>query len=157
LRGVLDESGFDVVLRGYERQEVHAAIEEWFQRLDAQQQAEPVQSATDGEMRFLDPKVRSSVALLGEILDPEFTEIGSSGRLRDRAAVLAGFSRESHPAVSVAELSGRLIAPGIVHLSYVSEEHGRRTRRSSLWRRPQEGWRLYFHQETLSPENIAPS
>ena len=152
LRKVLDEGAFDVVLRGYDMHEVQAALQEWLRELDGHQQADAVQEATDRETRLLDPKVRSSATLLTQILDPGFTEIGSAGQLRDRAAIIKALPGESGPSdepISVRELSGRLIAPGIVHLTYIAEQPGRRTRRSSLWRRSGKNWRLYFQQETL--------
>ncbi|MEU8249754.1 DUF4440 domain-containing protein [Nonomuraea sp. NPDC048916] len=94
LRGYLDGVSFDVVLRGYDPDEVHTAMQEWIRRLDGRQPVESVQGAMDGEMRLLDPEVRSSATLIAELLDPDFTEIGSSGRLRDRAAIMETLPRE---------------------------------------------------------------
>ncbi|MFF5011517.1 hypothetical protein ACFY3G_53280 [Streptomyces phaeochromogenes] len=45
-------------------------------------------------------------------------------------------------------MSGTLLAPGTVHLTYVADNQGRRARRSSLWRLTKTHWRLYFHQGT---------
>ena len=47
-------------------------------------------------------------------------------------------------------MSGVLLAPGIVHVTYVSDHAGRRARRSSVWRLTDDGWRVYFHQGTLT-------
>lgn len=120
---------------------------------DAQQQ---IQAAIDGELRLLEPDVRASDALVGELLDPEFFEFGASGRRWDRTTILevtgSGGITPDAPAV-VTEMAGTLLAPGVVHLTYHSADHGRRVRRSSLWRRhPEAGWRLYFHQGTLTGE-----
>ncbi|WP_242384298.1 DUF4440 domain-containing protein [Thermobispora bispora] len=115
---------------------------------------DPVQAAITGEMRLLEWEVRSSAVLLGELLDPEFTEIGASGRLWDRHSLINALTQESDAPpyrITVSEMKGRLLAPGIVHLTYVSDENGRRARRSSIWRRSEQGWRLYFHQGTLLP------
>jgi hypothetical protein len=46
----------------------------------------------------------------------------------------------SFPARSSAQQVDRLI--------YISNRHGRRARRSSLWRRAAGAWRLLFHQGT---------
>jgi hypothetical protein len=118
------------------------------------EQADPVQAAIAGEMRLLDPRVRSSAAPTGELLDPEFREIGASGRLWDRSSIMAALSQEPEPAapISVSDMHGTLLVPGIVHLTYVSDNNGRRARRSSLWRWSEQGWRLYFHQGTLSSD-----
>lgn len=114
-----------------------------------------IQAAIAGEMRLLDRKVRSSAALMDELLDPEFTEIGASGRLWDRRSLITVLSQGSHESVvpiAVSDMKGRLLTPGIVHLTYVSDANGRRARRSSIWRRSEQGWRLYFHQGTLSAD-----
>ncbi|MEV7086343.1 DUF4440 domain-containing protein [Streptomyces sp. NPDC093085] len=115
--------------------------------------ARAIRAATEGELRLLDPEVRASPALVSELLDPEFTEIGASGRWWDAASILTVTSAESvspHSPVQVSEVSGTVPAPGIVHLTYFADNQGRRTWRSSLWRLTETGWRLYFHQGTLA-------
>jgi hypothetical protein len=116
---------------------------------------DPVQAAVSGEIRLLDAEVRSSAVLMGELMDPEFTEIGASGRLWDGPSLTAAISQDPNPSTSpilVSDMEGRLLAPGIVHLTYVSDYNGRRARRSSIWRWSEQGWRLYFHQGTLSSD-----
>ncbi|MEU9089447.1 DUF4440 domain-containing protein [Streptomyces sp. NPDC048428] len=110
-----------------------------------------VRAAVEGELRLLDPGVRASPDAVTELLDPEFIEFGASGRRYDRTSILDVTSAvdESAPDPSIAtEMSGVLLAPGLVHLTYVSEGNGRRVRRSSLWRLSESGWRMYFHQGT---------
>ncbi|GAA2486577.1 nuclear transport factor 2 family protein [Streptomyces thermolineatus] len=110
-----------------------------------------VRAAVDGEMRLLDPEVRASPARVLELLDPEFTEIGASGRRWDVTSVLSATSDGSvspESPMKVGEMSGVVLAPGVVHLTYVAEHRGRRTWRSSLWRLTGTGWRMYFHQGT---------
>ncbi|MEU7900740.1 DUF4440 domain-containing protein [Nonomuraea sp. NPDC049152] len=117
------------------------------------EQDDSVQAAISGEIRLLDPEVRSSAVLMGEFLDPEFTEIGASGRLWDRSSIIAAVTQDADPSAApivASDMEGRLLAPGIVHLTYVSDNNGRRARRSSIWRRSEQGWLVYFHQGTLS-------
>ncbi|GAA3443803.1 DUF4440 domain-containing protein [Planomonospora venezuelensis] len=116
-------------------------------------QEDSVRAAIAGEIRLLDREVRSSAVLMDQLMDPEFTEIGASGRLWDRASLVAALSEDPDPStvpITVSDMEGELLAPGIVHLTYVSDDNGRRARRSSIWRRSEQGWRLYFHQGTLS-------
>ncbi|MDK1472798.1 DUF4440 domain-containing protein [Streptomyces sp. 549] len=103
-------------------------------------------------MRLLDPEVRASPALVSELLDPGFTEIGASGRRWDATSILtvtSAGSADPGPPVEVSQMSGTVLAPGIVHLTYLTDD-GRRAWRSSLWRRTESGWRMYFHQGTLA-------
>ncbi|MGW7045526.1 nuclear transport factor 2 family protein [Streptomyces avermitilis] len=110
-----------------------------------------VRAAVDAEMRLLDPEVRASPARVLELLDPEFTEFGASGRRWDVKSILAvtsGGTVSSESPVQVSEMSGVVLAPGVVHLTYFTDNQGRRARRSSLWRLTGTGWRMYFHQAT---------
>ncbi|MCX5052506.1 MULTISPECIES: nuclear transport factor 2 family protein [unclassified Streptomyces] len=118
---------------------------------DGREQA--VQAAIAGEMRLLDPEVRASPARVLELLDPEFTEIGASGRRWDvesMLTVMSGGSVSPESPVKVSDVSGAVLAPGIVHVTYFADNQGRRVWRSSLWRLTDSGWRMYFHQGTLA-------
>ncbi|MFF4094296.1 DUF4440 domain-containing protein [Streptomyces sp. NPDC001834] len=111
-----------------------------------------IQAAIDGEMRLLDPAVRAVPDRVLELLDPEFHEIGASGRRWDVESILAvtsgGTVSPKSPA-EVSDMSGTVLAPGLVHLTYFTDDQGRRAWRSSLWRLTETGWRMYFHQGTL--------
>ncbi|MFE7751142.1 DUF4440 domain-containing protein [Streptomyces sp. NPDC057428] len=112
-----------------------------------------VRAAIEGELRLLDPVVRASPGLVTRLLDPEFAEIGASGRRWDAVSVLAvtsGGSVNPQSPVEVSSMSGVLLAPGVVHLTYFTDHDGRRAWRSSLWRMTETGWRLYFHQGTFA-------
>jgi hypothetical protein len=112
-----------------------------------------VEAAIEAEMRLLDPEVRASPALVLELLDPEFTEFGASGRRWDVESILAVTSAGTvspESPVRVSEMTGVVLAPGIVHLTYFADNQGRRAWRSSLWRLTATGWRMYFHQGTLT-------
>jgi hypothetical protein len=110
-----------------------------------------VRAAIRAELRLLDPAVRSSDSLVLELLDPEFVEFGASGRRWDAASVLtvtgSGSVSVASP-VKVTEMTGTVLAAGVVHLTYLADTEGRRVRRSSLWRLTKTGPRLYFHQGT---------
>ncbi len=115
--------------------------------------SESVTAATAGELRLLDPRVRASPELVSELLDPEFSEIGSSGKIWTRSDIIIAVVEEAktlHKPIQAHDMRGDLLADGVVHLTYTSESEGRRAFRSSLWRRTKTGWRLYFHQGTLA-------
>ncbi|MFE9926226.1 DUF4440 domain-containing protein [Streptomyces sp. NPDC005774] len=121
-----------------------------------------VREAITAELRLMDPAVRASHLLAAALLDPEFVEVGASGRRYTHAEMAAELP--DHPGGSVdgpvyepSEISGVLLAPGLVHLTYETRFDGRRARRSSLWRKRDEGtgWRMYYHQGTPVPPEVA--
>jgi hypothetical protein len=101
------------------------------------------------ERRLLEPETRSSAQRIEELLDSGFQEIGASGTLWTRAEIISALLTEpdSQHIVST-NFVGREIEPGLVHLTYETGRAGRRTRRSSLWRQSDDGWKLVFHQGT---------
>ncbi|MGI5379042.1 DUF4440 domain-containing protein [Streptomyces sp. CA-251387] len=110
-----------------------------------------VEVAVEGELKLLDPEVRRSPELLGSLLHPEFHEFGASGRRWDRASTVSRLPAQTDPADRYAVTSGFKgvqLAPDVVHLVFDTECNGRHAHRSSLWRRTDDGWQLYFHQGT---------
>lgn len=111
-----------------------------------------VEAAIMGELSLLDAEVRRSPERMGALLHPDFYEFGSSGRLWDRASVLTELTllaQQGSRPVTASRMKGVQLAPDLVHLTFDTEgDNGRRVHRSSLWRRTQDGWRLYFHQGT---------
>lgn len=116
---------------------------------------ESVRAAIEAELRLLEPAVRADPEQWQALLDPEFTEIGSSGRCWDRTSVQHVMAASAHSAdhpVTVTRMAGTLLAPGLVHLTYLAESGDRWVRRSSVWRRHPAGWRIFFHQGTPARE-----
>lgn len=106
------------------------------------------------ELALLAPEVRGSAERLEDLLDPDFREIGKSGRLWTWGAMIAALVADTEPAqhrINLSDMSGRTVGPGLVLLTYVAEVEGRRARRSSLWRQSTKGWRVLHHQGTPIP------
>ncbi|MEU2109353.1 nuclear transport factor 2 family protein [Streptomyces sp. NPDC019507] len=116
-----------------------------------------VREAIAGELRLMNPGVRVSRSLARELLDPEFVEVGASGRrwtYEEMLAELPGMdgAAEGGPRYEPSHFTGVLLAPGLVHLTYETTFEGNRARRSSLWRRQgTPTYRLYYHQATPVP------
>ncbi|MGW8375166.1 DUF4440 domain-containing protein [Streptomyces sp. ODS28] len=116
-----------------------------------------VREAIAAELRLLEPRVRRSPALARELLDPDFVEVGSSGRRWTYAQMLDDLpglpgAEGDEPACVPERLTGVPLAPGLVHLTYETRIGGVHARRSSLWRRDaRAGWRMYYHQATPVP------
>ncbi|MFE4450359.1 DUF4440 domain-containing protein [Streptomyces sp. NPDC056796] len=110
-----------------------------------------VAAAVEGELRLLDPVVRASADALDALLHPGFREIGSSGTLWERDAVIAMLTDPGAPRpapLTASRMRGDRLAADLVHLTFDTECGGLRSHRSSLWRRTRDGWLLYFHQAT---------
>lgn len=121
-----------------------------------------VAAALAGELRLLEPEVRQSAALAGELLDPKFVEVGSSGQRWERAEILAALPTFSSSRANtngapevpyeVREMRGVSLAPGLVQLTFQTVHAGRLAHRTSLWRdNPGHGWQMYYHQATPVP------
>ncbi|MFG3282316.1 DUF4440 domain-containing protein [Streptomyces sp. NPDC048111] len=110
-----------------------------------------VEAAVEGELRLLDPEVRASAELLAAQLHPDYVEFGRSGRRWNRAEIIAALTAEdarvARP-ITASGMTGVRLAPDVVHLTFDTDNNGRLAHRSSLWRRTDDGWLLYFHQAT---------
>ncbi|MEV7278886.1 DUF4440 domain-containing protein [Streptomyces sp. NPDC093111] len=125
---------------------------------------EAIAAALAGELRLMDPAARVSAAEARRLLDPEFVEVGASGRrwtYEEMLAALPGLEggTADGPRYEPSGLRGVLLAPGLVHVTYETLIDGRRALRSSLWRKAEgegeaeeatsgTGWRMYYHQGT---------
>ena len=107
------------------------------------------------EERHLNPEVRGSKEELAKILADEFTEIGSSGRMINKADCM---NRElSQDNLSLYQFDMKILAPDIVLTTYFLENRtiSRNTLRSSIWKQIDGKWQLYFHQGTITPEEFS--
>jgi len=110
-----------------------------------------VQQVIASELALLTPEVRGDSLKVAALLDPDFEEIGASGRLWTRESMMSALVAEppdEDGAVEASEMRGTQLAPDLILLTYVSASELRRARRSSLWRRTEESWQLLFHQGT---------
>lgn len=85
---------------------------------------------------------------VAQLLAPEFTGIDEAGRVRDRADVVELRTHGTKKAPDMLDVEGHVIADDVVRVTWTSMSAGQRARRSSLWRRDPEGWRLVHHQAT---------
>ncbi|MEV6209280.1 nuclear transport factor 2 family protein [Kitasatospora sp. NPDC051914] len=121
-----------------------------------------VAAAIAGELALMTPRVRASRESAGRLLDPEFVEVGASGRRWDRKTMLAELpekpgATEEGPQYRPVGMTGTALAPGLVHVTYEAVLGARRSRHSSIWRSLDDGcgWRMYYHQGTLVPDGAA--
>lgn len=125
--------------------------------MDPQDETSAIAEAINAERALLEHEVRTDRSALERLLDPQFTEIGKSGRLWTRNEMLTAISTlnfnehwhsSTTAAITTSNMRGCLLAPGVVHLTYVSHVSEQDARRSSIWRATSDGWRIVFHQGT---------
>ncbi len=104
------------------------------------------------EERLLDPVVRAVPAQVRELLAPEFTEFGASGRVFSRDAILAALASEPPRVARQARgFKVRELAPGVALTTWrVTRDDGIETLRSSVWQQQGGRWQMVFHQGTLA-------
>ena len=85
---------------------------------------------------------------------PDYWEIGASGRLYSRAFILEHLKRV--PPVDAAaagwtcsDFGLRRLGSEVYWITYTLRQNDRVTRRSTLWEKTSDGWRVLFHQGTI--------
>jgi hypothetical protein len=105
------------------------------------------------------PEVRASPDCLQQLLHAEFEEIGRSGQLHSRDAILAVLPHASLPHDIAADAYvATEIQPGVALLTYRSAYRHKdgtltgHTLRASLWMQVAGRWQLRYHQGTPTPD-----
>lgn len=103
------------------------------------------------ECSHIHPEVRVSKQKLGEVLDDEFFEFGSSGKILRRSEYDEDHSL-SPDQMELTDFQLHELGPASVLTTYRiwNKTSGRKTLRSSVWKKRGTGWKLFFHQGTLS-------
>jgi hypothetical protein len=113
-----------------------------------------IAEAMAAEHESLSPECRADVQRFGQLLAPDFHEFGASGGelgYEGTAALVAAATDVDAEPIKVEDMRGWLLADGLVMLKYTSENRGRRSNRTSLWRRAAAGrWQIFHHQGTLA-------
>jgi ribonuclease HI len=113
-----------------------------------------IAEAMAAEHESLIPECRADVDRFGRLLAPDFHEFGTSGGelgYEGTAALVAAATDLDAEPIKVENMRGWLLADGLVMLKYTSENRGRRSNRTSLWRRAAAGrWQIFHHQGTLA-------
>lgn len=100
------------------------------------------------ERELLGPEVRGDIGRTGVLLHPDFMEIGSSGRVWTRDAMMMALEEDPGERTELEILGAERIATGVVLLTYRSYARSGTILRSSLWVLDNGRWRLRFHQGT---------
>lgn len=103
------------------------------------------------ECQHISPDIRVSGAKLGKILDDDFYEFGSSGGVSFRSEYVGGNVLESDR-MEIHDFNIHLLGEAAVLTTYRIENKSteRNTNRSSIWKKRENGWKLFFHQGTVT-------
>lgn len=106
------------------------------------------------ERDFHQPPPGTSLASLEDATVEDFWEVGASGRCYSRSFVMGELDRRlknpSSNAWTYSDARCRRLAPDVFLLSYsLVQDNGRLTRRTTIWQRFPEGWKMVFHQGTV--------
>lgn len=109
------------------------------------------------EERLLRHEVRHSRPALEELLADGFVEHGASGRVYDRAQIIAALLAETdRPGVAIRDFRARSLSAEIALATYrvvrvEADEEISTSVRASVWIRRGDRWQIAFHQGTPLP------
>ena len=106
------------------------------------------------EESLLQPDVRKSEELVTLLAD-EFVEFGSSGRVFTKQDLVELLQAETASVQTTSRFKVQLLAPKVALLTYVIRREATPpvwTLRSSVWQLREGGWRMVFHQATVTTE-----
>ncbi|GAB5077854.1 RNase H family protein [Arthrobacter sp. AD-310] len=120
-----------------------------FDVAEAKRQAAPPEALVEElERELLGPLVRGDIGRTAVLLHPDFMEIGSSGRVWTRDAMMMALEEDPGERADIEILGSERIGTGAVLLTYRSFTRTGTILRSSLWVLDGDRWRLRFHQGT---------
>ncbi len=106
------------------------------------------------EESHLQTTIRMDRDQLALILHESFTEIGASGQFHSRQDVLDHLPDEDPTLRTLEDFVAQMLSDNLALTTYtvartdLSDEQVHRSRRSSVWIRERDAWRLRFHQGT---------
>jgi hypothetical protein len=109
------------------------------------------------EEALLDPAIRRDRAKVAALLADDFQELGSSGRVWSREAILELLANEDYTPPAMEDFACHWIAAGVALVTYrtvrVDAATGAKAAvlRSSIWIEEAGVWRVRFHQGTREP------
>lgn len=111
-------------------------------------EAPPEAVVEELERELLGPLVRGDIGRTAVLLHPDFMEIGSSGRVWTRDAMMMALEEDPGERTDIEVLGAERVGAEAVLLTYRSYARSGTTLRSSLWVLDGGRWRLRFHQGT---------
>ena len=102
---------------------------------------------------FHHPELGSTRQDFEKMMDDSFWEVGASGNRYSRDYVLDVLEKRSEnksdEVWKTKDFQCLEIAPDNYLLTYTLDQGERETRRSTIWRRTDSGWKIVYHQGTI--------
>ena len=107
---------------------------------------------------FHRPEFGTARADFEAMMAPEFWETGASGRRYTREEVLdvleERYSKTHDDVWVTSEFGCQRLAQDLYLVTYtLLQDRVRLTRRATIWRRTEEGWKIVYHQGTIVADN----
>ncbi len=105
------------------------------------------------ETDLVKPEIRTSVEKINELIADDFIEYGSSGLVYDKAIILERLPRDNSPTYTLFDFELIILSEDIVQTRFKTNRvnfDGTKMSalHSSLWRKTNEKWQMFFHQGT---------
>jgi ribonuclease HI len=126
--------------------ELEAEVFDQAEAAGAEHTPEAIVEALERELAA--PEARGDIGRTGVLLHPDFMEIGSSGRVWTRDAMMMALEEDPGNHTELEILGADRIGTTAVLLTYRSHARSGPVLRSSLWVLDGTRWRLRFHQGT---------
>jgi hypothetical protein len=103
---------------------------------------------------FHRPELGTSQADFEAMMAPEFWEVGASGKAYTREYVLEVLKQRQRTAITeeqleISEFCCQRVSQDHYLVTYLLDQSGRKSRRVTLWRNTDDGWKIVYHQGTL--------
>jgi len=105
------------------------------------------------EERLLHTDVRKNSTILNKLLNDEFEEIGSDGKISTRKEVVEWLvNKEKNTIWSLNDFKIKKLSPHLILATYIAikknQSNSSRSIRSSIWKNISGNWEMIFHQGT---------
>ena len=112
------------------------------------------------ETKLANSTIRKSPQELEELLDDNFVEFGSSGKIYDKQKIKEELGAEQEIQIAISDFKIKVLSTQIVLVTYLAEvsekidstESHFISMRSSIWQLLDGEWQMVFHQGTMVAE-----
>lgn len=100
------------------------------------------------ELELTSLETRRSSNRLSEILSDDFEEIGKSGRVFNKIAIISLLMNEEHQEIKFSKFKFTKLSDASILVKYKSYCNGKNALRSSIWVKNNGNWQMFYHQGT---------